>query len=113
MNKVVLYIEGTTSHDNGDLRKAFSKFLAKELNGRMPKIVMGDGKTQTIDKFYATPLKDGESRFLLVDSDKQLPAVDERTEYTSFNKKRSNRLVDCTTENTFFMVQEAEAWILS
>lgn len=113
MASIVLYIEGTTHLENGDLRRAFHLFLEKEMKGRMPRIVMGDGKGQTIDKFHTTPLKQNEARFLLVDSDKQLEEESQRTIYSEFNNKRKTRLVDCTKDNTFFMIQEAEAWILS
>lgn len=113
MANIVLYIEGTTHLENGDLRRAFHLFLEKEMKGKMPRIVMGDGKEQTIDKFHTTPLKTNEVRFLLVDSDKQLEEESQRTVYAEFNNRRKTRLVDCTQNNTFFMIQEAEAWILS
>ena len=68
MSKVI-YIEGTQDLDNGDLRLAFAKLLEKELKGKMPRIVMGNGKGQTVDKFQSTPLQKGEDRYVLVDSD--------------------------------------------
>lgn len=46
-----LIVEGTTDTSNGDLRKGFNKLLSKKLSGKMPRIVMGDGKTQAINKF--------------------------------------------------------------
>ena len=61
-----LYIEGD---NNPDLRMAFSKLLEQELKNGMPKIVMGEGKSQTIQKFMTAPKKENEERFLLVDSD--------------------------------------------
>lgn len=113
MMKKVIYIEGTTDKDNGDLRKAFNLLLIKELGKSMPRIVMGDGKTQTIDKFQTRPLEQNESRFLLIDSDK--PISDKQAELDYFNAKRpdNQRKVDATTSNTFFMIQEAETWIMS
>ena len=107
----VIYIEGTSDTDNGNLRKAFSLLFEKELAGKMPKIIMGDGKNQTIDKFHSTPLKHGESRFLLFDSD--MPAPDKAAICTEFNEAKPNRKLDATTDNTFLMIQEVEAWILS
>lgn len=109
--KKVVYIEGSHEMDNGDLRKAFAKLLEKELSGNMPKVVMGDGKNQAIDKFHSTPLAPGEQRFLLVDSDG--PVIDKETVCSSFNEEKPNRKTDCTIDNTFLMVQEAEAWVLS
>lgn len=107
----VIYIEGTQDLDNGDLRKAFAKVLEKELKGKMPRIVMGNGKNQTIDKFHSTPLGKEESRFLLVDSD---ALVDDKLAICAeFNELKPNRKVDCTEKNTYLMIQEAESWLLS
>ena len=110
MNKVI-YIEGSSDVENGNLRVAFAKLLEKELKGNMPKIVMGNGKDQTIDKFYSTPLKINEFRFLLIDSDFFI--IEKKSLCTQFNDKKEKRLIDCTENNTYFMVQESEAWILS
>lgn len=109
--KKVVYIEGSHEMDNGDLRKAFAKLLEKELLGNMPRVIMGDGKDQTIDKFHSTPLTPGEQRFLLVDSDG--PVSDKESICSCFNKGKHNRKIDCTINNTFFMIQEAESWVLS
>lgn len=109
--KKVIYIEGSHEMDNGDLRKAFAKLLEKELQGNMPRVIMGDGKNQTIDKFHSTPLTQDEQRFLLVDSDG--PVLDKETICSSFNEEKPNRKKNCTIDNTFLMIQEAEAWVLS
>ena len=107
----VIYIEGTQDLDNGDLRKAFAKVLEKELKGKMPRIVMGNGKNQTIDKFHSTPLGKEEGRFLLVDSD--APVNDKVAICAELNESKPNRKVDCTEKNTYLMIQEAESWLLS
>ena len=107
----VIYIEGTRDLDNGDLRKAFAKLFNKVVQGNMPRIIMGNGKDQTIDKFHSTPLGQGECRFLLVDSD--APVMDKSSICTDYNRHKQNRRLDCTETNTFLMVQEAEAWLLS
>lgn len=110
--KKAVYIEGSRDTDNGDLRTAFSKLLEKELRGNMPKIVMGDGKDQTIDKFFSAPLdQDGEQRLLLVDSDKE-PPVDKAALCKVFNRRKKCQ-PNCKEDNTFLMIQEAEAWVLS
>ncbi len=108
--KKVIYIEGTSETDNGSLRKAFSDLLRKELNGDMPKIIMGDGKNQTIDKFHSTPVGE-EKRYLLFDSDKVNP--DKFILCKTINDEKPNRKIDATPDNTFLMIQEVEAWILS
>ena len=107
----VIYIEGTQDLDNGDLRKAFAKLFEKELKGNMPRIIMGNGKGQTIDKFQTTPFKPDEERYLLVDSDVLI--TDKSDVCQTFNKDKINIRLESTIENTFLMIQEAEAWILS
>lgn len=106
-----LYIEGSADTDNGNLRKAFALFLEKELKNKMPRIIMGDGKDQTIDKFHSTPIKPSEKRFLLFDSD--LPSPNKEIICDTYNKRKINRKIDANTKNTFLMIQEVEAWILS
>ncbi len=113
MVRKTLYVEGSPDLENGDLRKAFSILLAKELGGVMPRIVMGKGKQQTVDKFLTTPMSNNEVRFLLVDSDKEMPGKNDRKEYGEFNASKPNRVMDSDSANTFFMIQEAETWILS
>ena len=106
-----LFIEGSPSTDNGNLRMAFAKLLAKELGGKMPQIIMGGGKNQTIDIFHSKPLKPNEERFLLFDSD--APSPNKQLICDKFNNDKTNRKISATPENTFLMIQEAEAWILS
>lgn len=114
MGKTTLYIEGSTDTDNGNLRKAFSKLLSNELKQCMPRIKMGDGIEQTVDKFCKTPMDQDEERYLLVDSDRFISSIPAKKDICNrFNKARVNRKIDSSVENTFFMVQEAEAWILS
>lgn len=106
-----IYIEG---ENNPGLRKAFTELLKQELGRNMPKIVLGDGISQTIDKFRKAPLEKDEERFLLVDSDE--PLTDKADLVRRVNEEKCNQKnckVDATIDNTFFMVQEVEAWILS
>ncbi len=109
--KKVIYIEGTSETDNGSLRKAFSELLRKELAGDMPRIIMGDGKNQTIDKFHSTPVGKEEKRYLLFDSDEANP--NKSSICSTINNEKPNRKIDATSDNTFLMIQEVEAWILS
>lgn len=114
MIKRIVYIEGASEIDNGSLRNAFSKLFRKELQGNMPRIVMGDGLQQTIDKFLTKPLAPDEKRFLQIDSDQ---AITSETKDGFLQKIRISKnhkcLLEITINNTFLMVQEAEAWILS
>lgn len=116
MNKRVkntLYIEGTADLDNGNLRKAFSQLLEKELKGKMPQIIMGDGINQTVDKFMLKPLLPNERRFLLIDSDNFLTEEGRQIKIKELNASKPSKKHPLDKENSFFMIQEAEAWILS
>lgn len=106
-----IFIEG---ENNPSLRTAFAKLLEQELKGMMPRIVLGNGISQTIDKFRTFPLEEGEERYLLVDSDE--PLIDKEQLIFKVNNEKcngKNAVVDARMDNTFFMVQEVEAWILS
>lgn len=111
--KKVIFVEGTTDCDNGNLRKAFAALLEQELPGKMPQVIMGDGISQTVDKFMSRPLHPNEHRFLLIDADQLLTEEVRKTIMKSFNDSKLNRKKTLEKDNTFFMVQEAEAWILS
>lgn len=113
MGKKVIYIEGTSETDNGSLRNAFSKLFEKELKGKMPQVIMGDGKEQTIDKFLTKPLTANEHRYLLVDSDQPLVNNAKQSIVSSIKDRDVNKKIEATEDNVFFMVQEAEAWIMS
>ena len=109
----MIYVEGTSDTDNGSLRTAFSRLLEKELKGRMPQVIMGDGKEQTIDKFLTKPLVANERRFLLIDSDQPLSDDTKQRLVKEIKDRKVNIKQDATTENVYYMVQEAEAWVLS
>ena len=113
IEKKVLYIEGTSDLDNGNLRKAFATLLEKELKGKMPQVIMGDGISQTVDKFMSKPLQTNERRYLLIDSDQFLTEDVREDIMKKYNDAKPNRKKSMEKENSFFMVQEAEAWILS
>ena len=113
MEKRVIYIEGTSETDNGSLRNAFSKLFEKELKGKMPQVIMGDGIEQTIDKFLTKPMVPNEHRYLLIDSDQPLDDNAKRIIVGKIKNRDVNKKIEATEDNVFFMVQEAEAWILS
>jgi hypothetical protein len=101
--KVILFIEGESNSPNGDLRQGFSKLLEQKLKGKLPKIILGDGKSKAIDKFKNNQLK-GDLFLLLVDLDK------------SENERDSDLLENQLTsqkDNVFYMIQEMESWFLS
>lgn len=107
-----LYIEGSANTANGNLRVAFSKLLEKELKGNMPRIVMGDSKYHTIESFFTESTDSKEERFLLIDSDEPTPNKYQICDkYNKTHKSKQN--IDSSINNTFLMIQEAEAWLLS
>lgn len=105
-----IYIEGK---NNPELKASFVKLLEQELSGNMPKVVLGNGISQTVNKFRTAPFEDNEERLLLVDSDEQI--TDRNRLITDVNAKcsQANCKIEATSDNTFFMEQEVEAWILS
>jgi hypothetical protein len=104
--KKILFIEGTTDDTNGDLKKGFTALFKTILDQKMPKIIMGDDKDNTIDMFKNTvyPAKAGESivRFLLLDLDKK-----EDKKPTDLKEN------DLNEKHCFYMIQEMESWFIS
>jgi hypothetical protein len=97
----VLYIEGTKDDTNGDLREGFRILLEQKLKGKMPRLVMGNGKEETMNFFNNERLNVKYThRNVVVDSD--------ATELEKSREEREKRAPDL-----FFMVQEMEAWFLS
>lgn len=105
-----IYIEGK---NNPGLRASFVGLLSKELSGLMPRVVLGDGISQTVSKFRTAPLENGEERFLVVDSDEKITDRNDLVKRVNDKCSQKNCIIDATPENTFFMEQEVEAWILS
>jgi hypothetical protein len=101
--KTLLFVEGEPNTPNGDLRQGLAKLLEKRLPGKLPRIILGGGKSQTIHKFLTNKLLASEC-LLLIDLDK--PEVNIQDDL------RENDLLQ-HTENAFYMVQEMEGWFLS
>ena len=101
--KVILFIEGESNSSNSDLNQGFTKLLEQKLKGKLPKIILGDGKGQTINKFL-TNQREADLFLLLVDLDKPEDTVEADLV--------DNNLLD-DKENVFYMIQEMECWFLS
>ena len=99
VKNVVLFIEGTRDISNGDLREGFHKLLKQKLKGSMPRIKMGNGKKQTIDKFL-----NADDALLLCD-------LDNPPEHVEADLCEQGLL--SSRDKVFYMIQEMEAWILS
>lgn len=101
--KKILFIEGEPLSPNGDLRQGISKLLAQLLFKKLPKIILGGGKTFTIDKFKNNKLQ-ADMSLLLIDLDKPENEIE--------NDLKENNLVN-SREDVFYMIQEMESWFLS
>lgn len=100
--KLVLFIEGSSNTSNGVLAQGFRKLLAQKLKGKMPQIIMSDGKDQAIRKFSNS--KGQVSGNLLIDLDGPESVR---------NRHLKEKLLTNDSDSVFFMVQEMEAWFIS
>lgn len=99
VNRRYLFIEGAKDTSNGDLREGFGKLLEKKIKGKMPRISMGEGKLQTINKF-----KNSNDSKLLCDLDRHSSYIATDLNEYDLNSKK---------ESVFYMIQEMEAWFIS
>ena len=100
--KKILFIEGGSETTNGDLRQGFSKLFEKLVPGHLPKIILGNGKSQAIQKF----LKNQQHgvALLLVDLD----GADETKEA---DLQKNGLLLEI--DKVFYMIQEMETWFIA
>lgn len=101
--KSILFVEGEPNTPNGDLRQGLHKLLEQSLKGKLPKMILGGGKSQTIKKFKTNKLN-AQQFLLLIDLDKPEEYLNgdlEENELTAY------------AENVFYMVLEMENWFLS
>lgn len=101
--KIILFVEGEPNSPNGDLRMGLSKLLSQKLKGKLPTIIIGGGKSQTIRKFKTNKLK-ADVSLLLVDLDK--PETERE------NDLKSENLIE-HKDKVFYMIQEMESWFIS
>ncbi len=101
--KIILFVEGESNSPNGDLRQGLSKLLAQKLNHKLPSIVLGDCKTQTINKFLKNR-RPCDLTLLLIDLDKQENEIEQDLENNQLLARQSD---------VFYMVQEMESWFIS
>lgn len=101
--KTILFVEGEPNSPNGDLRQGLCKLLDQKLKGKLPKIILGGGKSQTINKFKTIELA-AEQFLLLVDLDKGQDYI---------QKDLEDNGLSTNSNNVFYMVQEMESWFLS
>ena len=101
--KIILFVEGESKSPNGDLRQGLSKLLAQKLNHKLPSIVLGDCKTQTINKFLKNR-RPCDLTLLLIDLYKQDNEI---------NQDLKNNQLLARQSDVFYMVQEMESWFIS
>ena len=101
--KKILFIEGEPNTPNGDLRQGFAKLLGKRIEGQLPRINLGGGKSQTVRKFLKNKFE-ADAFLLLIDLD--------RPEEEKEQDIKDNDLFP-QRENVFYMVLEMESWFLS
>lgn len=97
-----LFIEGTANEENGKLAQGFHKLLVQKLQGKMPRIKMANGKSETIQTFKKSQLSP--DKYLLID-------LDAPEEQKNTDLKTNDLETDAT--RCFYMIQEMEAWFLS
>ncbi|HFA48362.1 MAG TPA: DUF4276 family protein, partial [Bacteroidetes bacterium] len=91
-----------SDRSNGTLSQGFHKLIKQLLEGNMPRIIMGNGKSQAINKFKKNKLSD--LSYLLIDLDDE--EKQKETQLTELDLKDQEDIV-------FFMIQEMEAWFIS
>jgi len=101
--KKILFIEGEPNSPNGDLRQGFAKLLGKKIEGHLPRINLGGGKSHTIQKFLKNKFE-ADAFLLLIDLDG--PEAEKEQDLSAHNLLKQR-------ENVYFMVQEMESWFLS
>ena len=107
--RFIIYTEGSSQKQNGDLRKGFAELFRSKLPAKSL-FVMGDGKTLTIRKFLnhdkSSLYRDGR-RILLLDSDCSDDKKMDSINYVTYPELRK------LDKDIFFMVQATEAWFIS
>lgn len=101
MVKTVVYIEGSSSKVNGDLRKGFRTLLSKKVAS---------------EKFQIIPCNDKHSAVRMFNKDKsnKKVVVTDLDKHENFREQEVESLgLKNQDEGCFFMVQEMEAWFLS
>lgn len=106
MAKCVLFVEGSSNINNGNLRIGFNKLL-RQAGRPMPQIEMSDDRAGAIRKFrleVEKAMPRFERVLLLIDLD---GPEETREEWLATHSLLPHR------EQVFFMIQEMEAWFLS
>lgn len=109
MAKCILFVEGSPSTENGNLRRGFQRLFAQEirLRGQMPRIEMSNDTAEAVRKFkfeLGKPFADFDNILLLVDLD---GPPDTQEKWLVKYELQHHR------GQVFWMVQEMEAWFIA
>ena len=117
MVRVRIVIEGGGSGEtpDKDFRQAWTQFFESAgLVGRMPRVVRGEGREQTFDKFRTAlqRRRPNELPILLVDSEG--PVVPGRSAWEHLhNQDNWNQPPGAADDSAYLMVQVMETWFLA
>ena len=115
--KVWLLIEGGGSGETSDkdFRQAWGRFFeAAGLTGRLPKVVRGEGREQTFDKFKSALRRRRRDEIVLVLVDSEGPVADGQPPWQHLrNQDNWERPPDADDDSAHLMVQLMETWFLA
>lgn|GEM_PF-2251669 len=108
--RYLIYIEGAKNIENGDLKKAFHALFEKAGITEQPRIIMGNGISQTVDKFknhqWEEKKRGKYNKLLLIDLDGRDEEKDQKVQFHGLEEDKEMGRI-------FFMVQAMEAWFIA
>lgn len=117
MVKVRLLVEGGGSSETSDkdFRQAWGRFFAAAgLTGRLPKVVRGEGREQTFDKFKSALRRRRRDEIVLVLVDSEGPVTARQSAWQHLrNQDNWDRPPDADDDSAHLMVQLMETWFLA
>ena len=115
--RVRIFIEGGGTASDGVFTEGWRKFfVAAGLLGQMPRVVRGEGREQTFDKFKTAlqRRRPNELPILLVDSEE--PVAPDHTVWQHLQSRHQHRFArptDADDDSAFMMVQAMETWFIA
>ncbi len=117
MVKVRLLIEGGGSGETSDkdFRQAWGRFFeAAGLTGRLPKVVRGEGREQTFDKFKSALRRRRRDEIVIMLVDSEGPVAYGQPPWQHLRNRDSwDRPPEADDDSAYLMVQLMETWFLA